>query len=1036
MTHFKITAITNGTLYQNDGTTQIHDGDFIAFAEGNAGLKFTPSPDFFGAATFQIQASINNTNAGLGGGLVTATITVNPVADTPSVTNATTDEDTQTTSRLVISRNGNDGSEVTHFKITGISNGTLFKNDGTTQIQDGDFITFAEGSAGLKFTPAPDFFGIGSFQIQASLSNDDSGLGGGLATATITIDPVADTPSITNATTNEDTRTASGLVTSRNAVDGSEVTHFKITGITNGALFKNDGVTEIHDGDFITFAEGNAGLKFTPAPDFFGTAAFKVQASVSNTDAGLGGGQVTATITVNPVADTPSITNATTNEDVQSTSGLVGSRNVVDNSEVTHFKITAIANGALFKNDGTTQIHDGDFITFAEGNAGLRFTPAPDFFGSGSFQVQASLSNSDGGLGGGQATATITVNPVADTPSITNATTNEDVQSASGLVISRNAADGSEVSHFKITAITNGTLYENDGTTQVHDGDFITFAEGNAGLKLTPAPDFFGSATFQVQAAISNTDAGLGGGTLTATVTVNPVADTPSVTNAATQEDVQSTSGLVISRNSNDASEVTHFKISAISHGTLFKNDGTSEIHDGDFITNAEGNAGLKFTPAPDFFGSGFFQVQASLSNSDSGLGGGLATATITIDPVADTPSVTNATTNEDTQTSSGLVISRNAVDGTEVTHFKITAITNGTLYQNDGATEIHDGDFIAFADGNAGLKFTPAPDFFGTANFTIQASVSNSDAGLGGGLVTATITVNPVADTPSVTNATTNEDVQSTSGLVISRNAADGTEVTHFQITAITNGTLFKSDGTTQIHDGDFVTFAEGNAGLKFTPSPDFFGSGTFKVQASLTNDNSGLAGGMATATITVNPVADTPSVTNATTAEDTQSTTGLVISRNAVDGSEVAFFKITAIANGTLFKNDGTTQIHDGDFITVAQGNAGLKFTPSPDFFGTGSFQVRASLTNSDGGLGGGLVTATITVNPIADTPSVTDASTNEDTQSTTGLVIGATRTTAARRPISRSRRLPMVLSSRTTARRPFRTATSSRSPMEMPA
>ena len=77
---------------------------------------------------------------------------------------------------------------------------------------------------------------------------------------------------------------------------------------------------------------------------------------------------------------------------------------------------------------------------------------------------------------------------------------------------------------------------------------------------------------------------------------------------------------------------------------------------------------------------------------------------------MADTPSVTNATTNEDTQTTSGLVISRNAADGAEVTHFKITDITNGTLFQNDGTTPITNGDFITFAQGNAGLKFTPAP--------------------------------------------------------------------------------------------------------------------------------------------------------------------------------------------------------------------------------------------------------------------------------------------------------------------------------------
>jgi CSLREA domain-containing protein len=114
----------------------------------------------------------------------------------------------------------------------------------------------------------------------------------------------------------------------------------------------------------------------------------------------------------------------------------------------------------------------------------------------------------------------------------------------------------------------------------------------------------------------------------------------------------------------------------------------------------------------------------------------------LTVNPVADTPSVSNATTSANTQTTSGLVISRNPADGPEVTHFKITGITGGTLFKNNGTTQINNGDFITFAEGNAGLKFTP-----GTSNgsFTVQASVSASDAGLGGGTATATITVNPL---------------------------------------------------------------------------------------------------------------------------------------------------------------------------------------------------------------------------------------------------------------------------------------------------
>src|SRR5205085_80086 len=145
------------------------------------------------------------------------------------------------------------------------------------------------------------------------------------------------------------------------------------------------------------------------------------------------------------------------------------------------------------------------------------------------------------------------------------------------------------------------------------------------------------------------------------------------------------------------------------------------------------------------------FQVQGSIDNTGTGLSSGFATATITVGSVGDPPGVTNATTSEDTQTSSGLVITKNAADGVDITVFKITNITNGTLFQNDGTTQINNNDFITFAQGNAGLKFTPGnnltdPTVFG---FDVQASLNNTNGGIGGGTAHATISVN--CTTPQV---------------------------------------------------------------------------------------------------------------------------------------------------------------------------------------------------------------------------------------------------------------------------------------------
>jgi hypothetical protein len=315
---------------------------------------------------------------------------------------------------------------------------------------------------------------------------------------------------------------------------------------------------------------------------------------------------------------------------------------------------------------------------------------------------------------------------------------------------------------------------------------------------------------------------------------------------------------------------------------------------------------------------------------------------------------ITDKTTNEDTQ----LQFVFNLGGASSVTSVTATS-SNTALVPNNSANLAVTG-----SGSTRTLTINPLANQFGTSTITVTVNGINSQSMTD----TFVLTVAPVADTPSVTNATTNEDTQNSAGLVISRNAADSTEVTHFKISGITNGTLFKNDGVSQINNGDFITFTEGNAGLKFLPAANLFSPATtfsFQVQGATSNDGSGLSSGFATAVITVNLIADTPSVTNASTVVNTQSTSGLVISRNAVDGAEVTNFKITGITGGTLFKNNGTTQINNNDFITFAEGNAGLKFTPALDSNANGSFQVQASTSNTNGGLGGGLATATITVN-----------------------------------------------------------------------
>ncbi len=76
--------------------------------------------------------------------------------------------------------NAADGPEVTHFRITGISGGSLFLKDGVTPVHAGDFISVAQGAEGLVFAGS-------SGLITAVSALNDTPNGAGTAATTLNL---------------------------------------------------------------------------------------------------------------------------------------------------------------------------------------------------------------------------------------------------------------------------------------------------------------------------------------------------------------------------------------------------------------------------------------------------------------------------------------------------------------------------------------------------------------------------------------------------------------------------------------------------------------------------------------------------------------------------------------------------------------------------------------------------------------------------------------------------------------------------------
>ena len=452
-------------------------------------------------------------------------------------------------------------------------------------------------------------------------------------------------------------------------------------------------------------------------------------------------------------------------------------------------------------------------------NGTLTYTPTPNAHGIATVTVRL---HDDGGTANGGAdtsapqTFTITLNPVADTPSVTDATTNEDTQTASGLVISRNPADGPEVTHFKITGIIGGTLYQNNGTTAIPNGSFITFAQGNAGLKFTPAPNSVAPGSFAVQASTANSDSGLGGGTATATITVIPVNDAPTADaqSLSTAEDTALPITLTASDGDPEVAQTLTFAIATgPSHGTL---------SDFNPATGA-----VTYTPHADYHGPDSFTFTVT-DDASAGAPAGLtsppATVSLTVTPVNDAPVAhSGAFSVAEGGSHSGSVGATDA-DGDPLTYAIVTGPSHGTLTAFDTAT--------------GAFTYTPTGTYNGPDTFTFKANDGTTDSNE----ATISVTVTPVNNAPvaQAGNFDVAEDGSHSGSLVATD--VDGNPLRYAIVTGPVHGTLTAFDPAT----GAFT----------YEPAPDYHGPDAFTFKANDGAEDSNDA----TVSITVTPVNDAP--------------------------------------------------------------------------------------------------------------------------------------------------------------------------------
>ena len=250
-----------------------------------------------------------------------------------------------------------------------------------------------------------------------------------------------------------------------------------------------------------------------------------------------------------------------------------------------------------------------------------------------------------------------------------------------------------------------------------------------------------------------------------------------------------------------------------------------------------------------------------------------------------------SATTQEDSPVTIAVLDNDSDIDGNPLT---VSSVTQG----NNGAVTI----------ANGAVTYTPSANFNGTDSFTYTVA----DGQGGTDTATVNVTVQGVNDPPVATDdsATTQEDSPVTIAVLDNDSDIDGNPLTVSSVTQGNNGA---------------VTIA--NGAVTYTPSANFNGTDSFTYTVA---DGQG-GTDTASVSVSVSAVNDPPVAANdsATTSEDTPVTINVLDNDTDPEGTGLQVTSIDNVVNGTA--------------TIDTSGN--VLFTPTPGYFGTGSFNYTIS-------------------------------------------------------------------------------------------
>ncbi len=593
--------------------------------------------------------------------------------------------------------------------------------------------------------------------------------------------------------------------------------------------------------------------------------------------------------------------------------------------------------GTLWQNpDGTGAVALGQVVA-----GQVYFQPDANWNGSSSFEY-AAMDN--GGAESANATATINIAPVNDTPVANALSVNGIEDTVFAINLSGSDIEG-PVQFIVKAAPANGALFSDADATI----PLVLNVPFTGPVYFKPDADWDGNTSFQYFAVDNE---GLESPAATANIQIDNVNEAPTANDVSASGNEDSLIEVSFDGADSDGTVAGYIVKSLPVNGTLWLNaDGTGAVVLGQQVSGT-----IYFAPDENWNGSAAFDY-AVIDNE--GAESASATVTLDVNPINDAPTAENVSASGDEDTILTVTFDGADIDGGVAGFIIKTLPANGTLWLNADGT----GAVVLGQQVSGTIYFAPDENWNGSSAFD-YAAIDNE--GAESATATVTLDVAPINDIPlaNALNVSGDEDTVVT----ISLSGSDVEGPVQFVVkVAPANGALFSdSDATIPLALNTPFT-----GPVYFKPEADWNGDTSFQYYA-VDADNAESA--PATVSIAIGDANDAPTANDVSASGNEDSLIEVSFDGADSDGTVAGYIVKSLPANGTLWLNaDGT-----GAIALNQQVSNPIYFQPNADWNGGSSFDYVAIDNN---GAESANATVSLNVAPVNDAPTAENVSASGD-------------------------------------------------------